>query len=159
MWRSTLGIGAVQLFSVTERARRNHLFLWKGVLFSFKNTFLRQKSKVLYQVIFCFGMEIPTFRNYVSLWTGSRFFLGKKIAKGKEKKEQIPLPSSPLDQRPVHRLQLCFRSRFIHFVLNLLQSLLVPQNDVKSFLYLNGYRWKNKLSRRLIEMETNRCFL
>lgn len=33
-----------------------------------------------------------------------------------------------------------------------MQSLLVPQNDVKSFsLLLNGSRWKNKLSRRLIE--------
>ena len=33
----------------------------KGVLFSFKNTFLRLKSKVLYQVFFPFDMEIPTF--------------------------------------------------------------------------------------------------
>ena len=44
-----------------------------------------------------------------SLWTGSQFFLGKKIAKGKEMGGRepfllFPLSSSPLDQRPVHRL-------------------------------------------------------
>ena len=35
----------------------------KGVLFSFKNTFLRLKSKVLSQGFFPFDMEIPTFHD------------------------------------------------------------------------------------------------
>ena len=44
--------------------RRDLLFKEQGVLFSFKNTFLRKKSKVLYQVFFPFDMEIPTFHNF-----------------------------------------------------------------------------------------------